>query len=99
MLINQFPNSYSSTDPSSRAPAFAGHSLSEAPYQAANNIVSRQSHWSHEGEASEYAQVRELYTRVMTDEKRDHLHRNTAKLLVVRALLPTAVACTHLRDT
>ncbi len=60
--------------------------MAESPYQAASNVVSRQSYWSHEGEASEYDQVRELYTRVMTAEKRDHLHRNTAKLLVVRLL-------------
>jgi catalase len=55
----------------------------EAPWQAADNVVSRKSHWSHEGQTSEYDQVRELYLRVMTPEQRDHLHKNTAKLLVV----------------
>lgn len=55
----------------------------EIPFQVASNVVSRQSHWSHEGKASEYDQVRELYLRVMTPEQRDHLHKNTAKLLVV----------------
>jgi len=80
---DQFPNSYSSTNPASAAPAFAGESVAEAPYQAASNVVSRRSHWSHEGETSEYDQVRELYTRVMTQTQRDHLHNNTAKLLAV----------------
>ncbi|KAK8853031.1 hypothetical protein IAR55_003732 [Kwoniella newhampshirensis] len=62
-------------------PTFAGKSMAEAPFQAASNVVSRQSYWSHEGETSEYDQVRELYTRVMTATQRDHLHQNTAKLL------------------
>jgi hypothetical protein len=79
----QFPNSYQSTNPASAAPTFAGESVAEAPYQAASNVVSRRSHWSHEGETSEYDQVRELYTRVMTQTQRDHLHNNTAKLLAV----------------
>lgn len=57
--------------------------MAEAPWQAASNVVSRESHWSHEGETSEYDQVRELYTRVMSTEQRDHLHANTAKLLKV----------------
>jgi catalase len=82
----QFPNSYSSTNPASAAPGFIGESVAEAPYQAASNVVSRRSHWSHEGEVSEYDQVRELYTRVMTPEQRDHLHNNTAKLLAVCSL-------------
>nr|XP_031858976.1 uncharacterized protein CI109_005644 [Kwoniella shandongensis]KAA5526048.1 hypothetical protein CI109_005644 [Kwoniella shandongensis] len=76
-----FPNSYQSTSPGSRAPTFAGKSMNEAPFQVASNVVSRQSYWSHEGETSEYDQVRELYSRVMTDTQRDHLHKNTAKLL------------------
>ncbi|WRT66017.1 uncharacterized protein IL334_002968 [Kwoniella shivajii] len=62
-------------------PTFAGRSAAEAPFQAASNVVSRESHWTHEGEPSEYDQVRELYTRVMTDTQREHLHSNTAKLL------------------
>lgn len=55
----------------------------ESSWQVADNVVSRKSHWSHEGKTSEYDQVRELYLRVMTKEQRDHLHKNTAKLLVV----------------
>lgn len=78
----QFPNSYMSTDPTSRAPTF-DPSKAEAPWRAASDVVSRHSHWTHEGEPSEYDQVRELYTRVMTDTQRAHLHFNTAKLLSV----------------
>jgi catalase len=84
----QFPNSYQSTNPASRAPTFPGKSLAEAPWQAASNVVSRDSHWSHEGEPSEYDQVRELYTRVMNEEQRANLHKNTAKLLQVSGNIP-----------
>ena len=53
----------------------------EAPYAVADNIVSRKSHYAHEGKLSEYDQPRELYKRVMTPEARQHLHQNTANLL------------------
>lgn len=86
-----FPNSYQSTNPASAAPTFIGESVAEAPYQAADNVVSRRSHWTHEGETSEYDQVRELYTRVMTQTQRDHLHRNTAELLKVCLTLSLCV--------
>lgn len=76
-----FPNSYQSTNPASAAPTFAGESMAEAPWQAASNVVSRQSHWQHEGETSEYDQVRELYLRVMSEKERENLHKNTALLL------------------
>ncbi len=79
----QFPNSYHSTNPATRAPAFAGHDVAEAPYQVGSNIVSRQSPWVHEGQPDEYDQVRELYQRVMTQQQKENLHKNTAKLLRV----------------
>lgn len=44
-------------------------------------MVSRKSHYYHEGKLSEYDQPRELYQRVMTEEARDHLHRNTGKMI------------------
>jgi len=79
-----FPNSYHSKANSSmtkrRTPGF-DPSTTEVPYQAANNVVSRQSYYRHEGQPSEYDQVRELYVRVMTDAQRTNLHKNTAKLL------------------
>jgi catalase len=59
-----YPNSYMTTNNSSmtkrRAPGF-DPSTAEAPFQVANNVVSRQSYYKHEGDASEYTQVRELY--------------------------------------
>ena len=53
----------------------------EAPYAVADNVVSRKSHYAHEGKLSEYDQPRELYLRVMTPEARQHLHQNTANML------------------
>ncbi|TGO17092.1 hypothetical protein BTUL_0021g00690 [Botrytis tulipae] len=55
--------------------------VAEAPYAVADNVVSRKSHYHHEGKLSDYDQARELYTRVMTETQRDHLHQNTANLL------------------
>lgn len=79
-----FPNSYHTTQNSSMSkkttPGF-DPSKTEAPYQVANNVVSRQSQYLHEGDPSEYTQVRDLYKRVMTSTQRDNLHKNTAKLL------------------
>lgn len=53
----------------------------EAPYKVSDNIVSRKSHFYHEGKVSEYDQPRELYKRVMTEEERHNTHRNTAKMM------------------
>ena len=53
----------------------------EAPYQVSDNIVSRKSHYAHEGKKSEYTQATELYKRVMNDTAREHLHQNTAKMM------------------
>lgn len=53
----------------------------EAPYLVGSNIVSRQSHFWHEGKDSDYDQARDLYNKVMDDRARDHLHRNTAALM------------------
>jgi len=78
------PNSYSTPYNSSmtkkRAPGYMPEAA-EAPYQVASNVVSRQSYYKHEGDPSEYNQVRELYQRVMTDAQRNNLHKNTADLL------------------
>jgi len=53
----------------------------EAPYKVSDNVVSRKSHYYHEGKLSEYTQATELYKRVMSKEAKDHLHSNTATLL------------------
>jgi catalase len=46
-----------------------------------DNIVSRKSHYWHEGKKSDYAQASELWSRVMDDRARAHTASNTAKLL------------------
>jgi catalase len=55
----------------------------EAPYQLADNTVSRKSHFYHEGKPSEYDQPRALYQKVMDAKAREHLHSNTARMLKV----------------
>ena len=55
--------------------------VAEAPYSVSDNVVSRKSHYAHEGKKSEYAQATELYRRVMSDTAREHTHQNTAKML------------------
>ena len=55
--------------------------VAEAPYKVADNVVSRKSHYYHEGKISEYTQARDLYQRVMSDSARKNLHSNTALLL------------------
>lgn len=53
----------------------------ESPYKVSDNIVSRKSHYYHEGKETEYTQARELYNRVMTSQQRENLHINTANML------------------
>lgn len=55
--------------------------VAEAPYAVSDNIVSRKSHFYHEGKLSEYDQPRDLYERVMTQQQRENLHSNTAVML------------------
>ncbi|KAK5678481.1 hypothetical protein LTS10_008925 [Elasticomyces elasticus] len=55
--------------------------VAEAPYKVSDNVVSRKSHYYHEGKLSEYDQPRELYKNVMTEQARKNLHHNTAKML------------------
>lgn len=50
----------------------------EHPIQVSDCILSRDSHFYHEGRKDEYSQARELYTRVMTQQQRANLHSNTA---------------------
>ncbi|KAI9709434.1 MAG: hypothetical protein M1828_002415 [Chrysothrix sp. TS-e1954] len=52
--------------------------VAEAPYKVADSTVSRKSHYYHEAKQTEYDQARELYRRVMSDDARSHLHRNTS---------------------
>ncbi len=54
-----------------------------APYKVSDPVVSRKSHFYHEGKLSDYDQPRALYEKVMTDSQRDHLHSNTAAMLAL----------------
>jgi catalase len=53
----------------------------EAPYAVSDNIVSRKSHYWHEGKKNDYAQATELWSKVMTDQQRANTCKNTAKYL------------------
>jgi len=53
----------------------------EAPYAVSDNVMSRKSHYYHEGKLSDYDQPRNLYENVMTPQQRDHLHSNTAAMM------------------
>ncbi|KAG7566859.1 hypothetical protein FFLO_01360 [Filobasidium floriforme] len=77
-----FPNSYHKNVPSTKStPGFAGMDAVEAPYQVANNVVSRKSYWRDECTEREYTQVRELYLNRLSETERNNLHSNTARLL------------------
>ncbi|MCJ1308514.1 hypothetical protein MMC25_002167 [Agyrium rufum] len=53
----------------------------EAPYQVSDNVMSRKSHYYHEGKKSEYEQATELWKRVMSEQQRKNTCSNTAKML------------------
>lgn len=53
----------------------------EIPMQFGSNVLSRNDHFRHRGQPSEYDQVRQLWTRVMTQQERKNTASNTAALL------------------
>jgi len=53
----------------------------EAPYIVSDNIVSRKSHYWHEGKKNDYEQAAELWNRVMNSTQRANTCKNTAKYL------------------
>jgi len=53
----------------------------EAPYAVSDNIVSRKSHYWHEGKKSDYEQATVLWSKTMTEQQRKNTASNTAKLL------------------
>jgi len=55
--------------------------VAEAPYEVQDAVCSRKSHFWHEGKKSDYDQATELWTRVMTEQQRQHTVTNTAKWL------------------
>ncbi|KAG8686611.1 hypothetical protein FRC11_008689, partial [Ceratobasidium sp. 423] len=75
-----FPNSYHNRPTTSGAPGFLPQAEG-VPMQVASNVTSRKGYYLHEGSPTEYNQVRELYQRVLTPQKREELHSNTARLL------------------
>jgi hypothetical protein len=55
--------------------------VAEAPYVVSDNVVSRKSHYYHEGKKSEYDQARDLWSRVMTEQQRKNTIKNTGNML------------------
>jgi catalase len=55
--------------------------VAEAPYVVSDNVVSRKSHYWHEGKKSEYDQARELWSRVFTEQQRKNTIKNTGNML------------------
>lgn len=55
--------------------------VAEAPYQVSDAVVSRKSHYAHEGKDSEYTQAQELWKRVMDDKARKDTITNTVLCL------------------
>jgi catalase len=55
--------------------------LAEAPYQVSDNVMSRKSHYWHEAQKNEYDQAKELWSRVMSPERRQHTITNTFNML------------------
>jgi catalase len=46
-----------------------------------DNVVSRKSHYYHEGKKSEYDQAKELWSRVFTEQQRKNTIKNTGNML------------------
>ncbi|KAG8532960.1 uncharacterized protein KY384_001741 [Bacidia gigantensis] len=55
--------------------------VAETPYTLSDNVVSRKSHFAHEGKDSDYDQARELWSRVMDDKNRKDTITNTVLCL------------------
>ncbi|KAK4173744.1 CATP2 small subunit catalase encoded by the catP2 protein [Triangularia setosa] len=53
----------------------------EALYAVSDNIMSRKSHYWHEGKKNDYAQATQLWARVMIPQQRENTTQNTAKYL------------------
>jgi catalase len=55
--------------------------VAETPYVVSDNVVSRKSHYYHEGKKSEYDQAKELWSKVMTEQQRKNTIKNTGNML------------------
>jgi catalase len=55
----------------------------DAPYQISDNIVSRESHYWHEGRKSDYEQATQLWSKVMSKEEKRNTIKNTVRPLAL----------------
>ena len=55
--------------------------VAEAPYQVSDNVVSRKSHYWHEGKKNDNAQATKLWSRAMTEQQRKNTIKNTGNML------------------
>jgi catalase len=55
--------------------------VAEAPYQVSDNVVSRKSHYWHEGKRNEYDQASELWNRVMSAQEKQNTIKNIVNML------------------
>jgi catalase len=55
----------------------------EAPYEVSDNIVSRKSHYWHEGKKSDYEQATQLWSKVMSEEEKRNTIKNTVRQLAL----------------
>lgn len=80
MRVDNNHSDYKQINPNSFAYKFRPDTA-ETPYAVSDNIVSRKSHFWHEGKKNEYDQARELWSRVMSEQQRQNTIKNTAFLL------------------
>ena len=96
MRVDNNHSDYKQINPNSFAYKFRPDTV-EAPYALSDNIVSRKSHFWHEGKKNEYDQARELWSRVMSEQQRQNTIKNTAFLLnrvgaiIIKVSLPPSL--------
>ncbi|BGP22752.1 hypothetical protein JCM10295v2_001643 [Rhodotorula toruloides] len=77
----QFPNSYHSKAPTTdTTPSFDGTAV-ETPMQVASNVLSRTSHYRHEGQPSAYRAAEDCYLNQLDAQGKADLHLNMSRLL------------------
>lgn len=72
----------------------------EAPYAVGDSIMSRKSHYWHEGKKNDYDQATELWTRVMSGKEKKNTCSNTARWLnrvTTREIKESSRCQTHFR--
>ncbi|BGP05978.1 hypothetical protein JCM10049v2_001797 [Rhodotorula toruloides] len=76
-----FPNSYHSKAPTTDTTPSFDVTAVETPMQVASNVLSRKSHYRHEGQPSEYWAAKDFYLNQLDAQGRANLHSNTGRLL------------------